>query len=196
MKTKRALSIILTVAALTFLLNLSPALAQKAEYKLQPTDILKITVHEQPDLTTKTRVTADGYITFPLLGKINVEALTVQELERTIKDLLEKDYLVNAQVLVFIEEYHPRQVSVIGEVNAPGKYDMPEEKDMTLLEIIAMAGGFTEDAKITDARIMRVKDGEKITIKVNVKDITEKGQKKKDIVLEADDIVFVPESFF
>jgi len=148
------------------------------------------------DLQTKTRVTSDGYITFPLLGKIYVAGSTVQDLELKIKELLEKDYLVNAQVLVFIEEYHPSQVSVMGEVNTPGKYDMPEEKDITVLEAIAMAGGFTKDADVNGTRIMRVKGGKKKTIKVRVKDITVRGQKEKDVVLEADDIVFVPESFF
>ena len=192
---KRTLRIAV-VLFLVFSLGVSMAFAQKGKYKLQPTDILKITVHEQPDLETKTRVTSDGYITFPLLGKIYVAGSTVQDLEINIRELLEKDYLVNAQVLVFIEEYHPRQVSVIGEVNTPGKYDMPEEKDITVLEAIAMAGGFNKDADVNGTRIMRVKEGDKKTIKIRVKDITERGQKDKDVVLEADDIVFVPESFF
>ena len=192
---KRSLKVII-VLFLIFSLSIGVAFAQKGEYKLQSTDILKITVHEQPDLETKTRVTSDGYITFPLLGKIYVAGSTVQDLEINIRELLEKDYLVNAQVLVFIEEYHPRQVSVIGEVNTPGKYDMPEEKDITVLEAIAMAGGFNKDADVNGTRIMRVKEGDKKTIKIRVKDITERGQKDKDVVLEADDIVFVPESFF
>ena len=195
MKTKSILTI-LALSVSVFLLDTGVLLAQRSEYKIQPTDVLSITVHEQADLTTKTRVTADGYITFPLLGKVEVEGSTVQELEIKIKELLEKDYFVNAQVLVFIEAYHPKQVSVMGEVEKPGKFDMPDEKDMTLLEAIAMAGGFTEDAAINKTRIMRMENGTKKTIRINVKDITEKGQKEKDIVLEPDDIVFVPESFF
>ena len=71
-----------------------PSFAQKMEYRRQPTDILRITVHEQPDLETKTRVTSDGCITFPLIGKIKTKGMTVQELENEIKELLEKDYLV------------------------------------------------------------------------------------------------------
>ena len=170
--------------------------AQQPEYKLQSTDVITVNVHNQPDLTTKTRVTADGYITFPLLGKVMVEGLTVQEAEQKLKQLLEKDYLVNAQVVVFIEEYHARQVSVIGEVKNPGKYDMPDEKDMTLMQAIAMAGGFTKHAEITKTKVMRIEDGDKETITINVKDITEKGEKDKDVVLKADDMIFVPESFF
>ena len=170
--------------------------AGKLEYKLQPTDVITINVHGQPDLTTKTRLTADGYITFPLLGKVSASGLTVPELEQKLKELLEKDYLVNAQVLVFIEEYNARQVSVIGEVNTPGKYELPGEKDMTLMQAIAMAGGFTKFADLTKTKIMRMEDGKKKTIVINAKDITERGDKDKDIILQAEDIVVVPESFF
>jgi polysaccharide export outer membrane protein len=168
----------------------------KSEYKLQSTDVIIISVHSQPDLTTKTRLTTDGYITFPLLGKVSAQGLTVQELEQKMKVLLEKDYLVTAEVVVFIEEYHPRQVSVIGEVKNPGKYDMPGEKDMTLMEAIAMAGGFTKHADLTKTKVMRMEDGAKKTITINAEDITKRDEKDKDIVLKAEDMVVVPESFF
>ena len=166
------------------------------DYRLQPTDVISITVHKQPDLSTMARVTTDGCITFPLLGKVKVQDLTISETEQKLKALLEKDYLVNAQVIVFIESYHSRQVSVIGEVKTPGKYDMPGEKDITLMQAIAMAEGFTKHADITKVRVMRIENGEKKTIVINVKDITEKGEKDKDIVLKPEDIVFLPESFF
>ncbi|MFA5410665.1 MAG: polysaccharide biosynthesis/export family protein [Candidatus Omnitrophota bacterium] len=177
-----------------------PACALSADtiskYKLQPSDILNITVHGHPDLTTKTRVTSDGSISFPLVGKVKVEGLTVQELESSLKASLEEKYLVSAPVLIFIEEYHPRQVSLVGEVAKPGKYDMPQEKDMTLLEAIAMAGGFTKDALTQKVKIMRTEDSKEKVITVNAKEITLKGKKEKDIILKPDDVIVVPESFF
>lgn len=179
-----------------FFIATGAAFAQGADYRIQPTDILNISVYQQPDLTTKTRVTADGDITLPLLCKIAVKGLTITEVEQKIKQLLEKDYLVNAQVLVFIEEYHPRQVSVMGEVNKPGKFDMPAEKDMTIMQAIAMAGGFTKDANIDKTVIMRIKNGMNQNIKIKISDITVRGKKEKDIILEPDDIIFIPESFF
>lgn len=196
LKAKTFLKTSLAVLALWCLSCSGAALAQTAKYKLQPTDVLIITVNGQPTLDTKTRVSSDGYITFPLLGKVSVGGLTVQDLEAHLKMLLEKDYLVSAQVVVFIEQYHPRQVSVIGEVNKPGKYDMPEEKDMTLLEAIAMAGGFTKNAYLKKIKIMRVKDGVKEIFAVDVRDITIHDMKEKDIVLEPEDVVIIPESFF
>lgn len=191
---KRLFPILLVTFLIIPLAN--SAFAEDSEYRLQPSDVITITVHNQPDLTTKARVSIDGYISFPLLGKVKVEGLAVRELEQELKRLLEKDYLVTAEVIVFIDEYHPRQVSVIGEVQKPGKYDMPGEKDLTLMQAIAMAGGFTKHAYIDKTKVMRIEDGVKKTIMVNVNDITEKGEKDKDIVLKPEDIVFVPESFF
>lgn len=171
-------------------------LSQGSEYRLQPSDVLNITVHGQSDLTTKTRVTKDGFITFPLLGKVMAQGITVRELEQELKVMLEKDYLVNAQVLVFIEKYNPRLVSVMGEVQRPGKYDIPPEKELTVMGAIAMAEGFTKDAEVTKVRVMRGEGAQKRTMEINTKDITDKGDKDRDLALEPDDIVYVPESFF
>ena len=190
---KKVLPLILAALIIAQTVN---TFADKTEYKLQPTDVITITVHGQPDLTTKTRITTDGYISFPLLGKVSVAGYTVPDLEQKLKEMLEKDYLVTAQVLVFIEAYNARQVSVIGEVKNPGKYELPGEKEMTLMQAIAMAGGFTKFADLTKTKVMRFENGKKKTIVINVKNITERGDKDKDITLQAEDIVVVPESFF
>jgi len=184
--------------ALAFIVLTLPldAQAEKSQYKLQPLDIISITVHQQPDLSTKTRVAADGSISFPLIGKIAAAGLTVQQLEAKLKELLEKDYLVKAEVLVFIEEYRARQVSVTGEVNNAGKFNIPIEREITLLEAIAMAGGFTKDADINRTKVMREEDGEKKTITIRVKDITDKDEKDNNITLRPDDIIMVPKRFF
>ena len=94
---KTFISLALAFIVLTLPVNVH---AEKSQYKLQPLDVITITVHQQPDLNTKTRVAADGSISFPLIGKIAAAGLTVQQLEQKIKELLEKDYLVKAEVLV------------------------------------------------------------------------------------------------
>ena len=103
----------------------------------------------------------------PSFGGINLEDIKAPDcfiIEQKLKELLEKDYLVKAEVLVFIDEYHPRQVSVIGEVNKPGKFDITGEKELTLMQAIAMAEGFSKHAEVTKTRVMRVENGEKKTI--------------------------------
>lgn len=178
------------------ILTLSPTIIHSQEYKVEPGDILLITVYEQPDLTTKVRVNSKGEITFPLLGIIKVSGRTVDEIEKKIRTLLEEDYLVDPQVNVFIEEYHPKKVFVMGFVNKPGEYELFKDRPTTVLEAITMAGGFREGSAPNGTKIIRVEDGEEITIPIKVTDITKRGNKDKDIPVKAGDIVVVPESFF
>lgn len=170
--------------------------AQGGDYKIQPEDVLSITVYEHDDLKTKARVSTNGEISFPLLGKVAVAGLTVQDVEDYLKMALEKDYLVKADTQVFIEEYHVKQVTVLGAVAKPGKYDMNTEKKTSVLEAIALAGGFSDVAAVNGTKIIRTKGDEKITIPVKITDITKKGMKDEDVALEPGDIIYVPESFF
>lgn len=181
---------------LTFGLCSRLALAQGGNYKIQSEDVISITVYEHDDLKTKARVSTNGKISFPLLGKVEVAGLTVQEVEDYLTVELERDYLVHADVQVFIEDYHVKQITVLGAVKEPGKYDMNTEKETTILEVIAMAGGFTKVASRNGTRIIRSEGDEEKAIPIRITDITKKGMKDKDIVLESGDVIFVPESFF
>ncbi|MCK5082101.1 MAG: polysaccharide export protein [Candidatus Omnitrophica bacterium] len=174
----------------------SPAHALGGDYKIQPEDVLQITVYEHDDLKTKARVSTNGEISFPLLGKVEVAGLTVQEVEDYLKFALEEDYLVKADTQVFIEDYHAKQITVLGAVREPGKYDMNTEKETTVLEVIALAGGFTKVASKNGTRIIRNEGDEEKAIPVRITDITKKGMKDKDVVLQSGDVIFVPESFF
>ena len=166
------------------------------EYAIESEDVLLIAVYGQPDLTSKVRVTAQGEITFPLVGNVKVVGLTLAQLEKRLAGLLEKDYLVNPQVSVFIEEYHPKQVFVLGAVGKPGAYNLSKEKQTTVLEAIAMAGGFAKEADQDGTKVIRIENDKKITIKIKVSDITKRGDKEKDIPLKPSDMIVVPESFF
>ncbi|MBN1526342.1 MAG: polysaccharide export protein [Candidatus Omnitrophica bacterium] len=188
----RILSVIISV--LSVFLLATPVLCE--EYKIETGDLLHITVFEQPDMETKARVTK-GEISFPLLGNVKVEGLAISELEKKLEALLEKDYLVNPRVSVRVEEYHPKKVFVLGSVDKPGAYDLSKEKPTTVLEAITMAGGFTKTAAVNDTKIIRKKSGgQEETIKVRITDITQKGDKDKDVQVQPNDVVFVPESFF
>lgn len=169
---------------------------EEGEYKVQPEDVLQITVYEEPDLTAKVRVSGNGEISFPLLGRIPVTGLSVLEVQEKITELLAKDYLINPQVVVFIETYHARDVFVTGAVNKPGSYPLPAGKPATLMEAIAMAGGFTEEAALNSTRIIRIEEGKEKTIHVKARDIIKKGEKSEDVEIRPNDVVFIPESFF
>jgi len=166
------------------------------EYTLQPEDILQITVYQEPDLTSRVRVTNNFEITFPLLGRVSVAGLTVTQVQETLTRMLAEDYLVNPQVHVFVEAYRARTVFVTGSVSRPGSYPIPTDKPTTLMEAIAMAGGFADGAAANDTRIIRIEDGKERTLVVRVNDIIKKGDKAKDVAVYPNDIIFVPESFF
>lgn len=164
-------------------------------YQVGPENALVIDVYYGRDknLNRKVRVSPEGYITFPLLGEVEVSGLTVSEVESLITYLLEKDYLVNPQVSVFIEEYST--VSILGQVKEPGVY--PIKGSMSVIELISTAGGFTKIAAPNDVKIIRTNpNGTKSTIRVRAHDIVNKGREDEDVQLKPGDIVTVAESFF
>jgi polysaccharide export outer membrane protein len=166
-----------------------------SDYKIGPENALQIDVYygRDKEMSRKARVSPEGMITFPLLGEVKVDGLTVSELESYLTDLLEKDYLVNPQVSVFIEEYST--VSILGQVTTPGVY--PIKGRMSVVELISTAGGFTKIAAPNDVKVIRTNpDGTKDTIKVRAYDIVNKGKEGEDVQLRSGDIVMVAESFF
>ncbi len=177
---------------LLILLFLGNSLCAQAQgYRLGPDDALKITVYREDELERDVRISSDGYISFPLLGKVKAGDLTVSELENKLTEGLKK-YLKKPQVTVFIEEYST--ITVTGQVEKPDSY--PLRGELTVIEAIGLAGGFTKIAARNNVRIMRVEDGEKKTIRVKVAEISKKGNRTMDVPLRRGDVVFVPESLF
>ena len=84
----------------------------------------------------------------------------------------------------------------MGEVQKPGSYPIPTESRLTVLEAISTAGGFTPVAAQDRARVLRSVNGESVSYTVDVRTITREGQKDKDLVLEPNDVVFIPQSLF
>jgi len=107
-------------------------------------------------------------------------------------DQISNLYLQDSDVLYFLPV---EQFYIIGQVRAPGSYDMPED-ELTLVEAIGMAGGFTRIASRNSTRIIRVEDGVEKIIRVKVDEITGAGKKIQDVVIKPEDIIVVPESFF
>jgi polysaccharide biosynthesis/export protein len=107
-------------------------------------------------------------------------------------DQISNIHLEDRDVLYFLPV---EQFYIIGQVRGPGSYDMPED-ELTLVEAIGMAGGFTRIASRNSTRIIRVEDGIEKVIEVRVDEITDAGKKIQDVVIKPEDIIVVPESFF
>jgi polysaccharide biosynthesis/export protein len=113
-------------------------------YRVGPGDVLEVEVFDDPDLSGLVTIQHGGEIAFPLLGELKVEGLTVKQVQKTLTELLAKDYLVNPQVSVRVKDHRSQWVTVVGEIVRPGKYFLQGEK--TLLDLLTEAGGFTSQA--------------------------------------------------
>jgi len=170
-----------------------PDLPQDEDYRIHPKDVLNITVYPDETLTRSVEVNAHGFISFPLVGKFEIQGLTIFEAEKRLAEVLEKDYLVDPVVSIKVESYHENIAVVMGEVKAPASYPIDPSGRTTLMRLIAAAGGFTDIANPSGIKIIRTVDGGEKTIQVNANQII--SGKKKDPVIESNDLVIVPESF-
>jgi polysaccharide export outer membrane protein len=115
-----------------------------SEYRVGPGDVLEVTVFGNEDLSRTPTVQTSGVIAMPLLGEVPVAGLSVSEVQRKVTALLAKDYLVNPQVEVKVKEFHSQFVSVVGEVNSPGR--KPLRGGTRLIDVLIEAGGFSSRA--------------------------------------------------
>ena len=256
-------------------------------YRVGGYDVLDIVVYEEPDLSrNNVRVSADGYISFPLIGRMKADGLNTSEIEKRISDSLAAgQFILDAHVSVSVADYKSRKFMVLGSVKLPGTYplkarervldaisraggvdfeqggnqgviirtlkaDTGEEKkiairidltglmkggdqlsnlpladadllyipkaenvyiigqvnnpgsypylqsDLTVVEVISKAGGFTPIAARNKTRIIRMENGEERIIEVRVDAITDAGKKGQDVRIMPGDVIVVPESFF
>jgi polysaccharide export outer membrane protein len=170
-------------------------------YNIRTTDKLRISVFQEDDLSTICRVDAKGTVNLPLVGEIRVYGQTLSEAERTIEAAYRDGrFLRKPEVTVAIEDYAPREVSVQGQVKNPGRYPLPVEATLSVLDLVTKAGGFTDTALGTGVKITRIlPDGSTKVITLDVESLIKGKSSAKTneannaLLLEPDDIVYVPE---
>jgi polysaccharide export outer membrane protein len=118
--------------------------ATVGDYEVGPGDVIEVAVYGNDDLSRIPTVQTNGSISLPLLGEVQVAGLTVAEVQRKITNLLAKDYLVNPQVEVKVRDYQSQYVSVVGDVNSPGR--KPIRGRMRLIDVLIEAGSFKTTA--------------------------------------------------
>jgi len=155
-------------------------------------DVFEIRVFMEPELSAVYRVSSDGVINFPLIGKITASGLSAIQLADIIAQKLKDGYLADPQVSIFIKEYNSKKVFIFGEVQRPGTFLYDE--DMTIIQAITIAGGFTRNAEKNKVSVTRLDDGIEKRIFLSVENIGR--GKEKNFFLKPGDIIFVPESFF
>ncbi len=171
----------------------APPAAEATDYVLQPSDLIRVLIFQQPDLLREVRITQEYTITLPLIGTIDLRGRTVRQAEEIIRSLYDKDYLVNPQVNLTVLEYTQRTVQVVGAVNQPGAVVFPPEQKMGLIEAIARAGGQSRIADLKRVRLTRTNaEGKAENQIINVDDMM-KGNSNEQYLLQKGDVVFVPE---
>lgn len=159
-------------------------------YKIGPKDLLEISVFGLDEMSKIVRrVSEDGKITLPLLEEVEVEGLTSTELEEKLATLLEKKYLQNPQISVFILEYQSKRVSVLGAVQNPGPYELLGRQ--TLLQLISEAGGLTPEVGDEIIVIREHQDATSTTLRIPIDDLIG-GDARYNIPLEPNDIINIP----
>lgn len=191
-------AIILLVLSLLFALGVvSPAMAettrdvpaQSGDYMLGSGDVIRITVYQNPDLTTEARVSEGGLISFPLLGSVAVGGRSAGSVERQIeRQLREGGFVLQPQVSVLAMQMRGNQVSVIGLVGRPGRYPL-ETANLRLSDVLATAGGIAPTGADTVV-LIGVRDGKTTRREIDIPALFLKGS-ESDVPVAGGDILYV-----
>lgn len=164
-----------------------------SEYRIGNGDIVRVTVFQNPDLTTEALVTAAGSISFPLLGSVRIGGLTSSEAEQRIAEALRSgNFVKQPQVSLLVTQVRANLVSVLGQVGRPGRYPI-EMADLRLSELLATAGGVNP----TGADVVIVtgtRDNQPFRTEVDIAKLFGNAQRTDDLLLQNGDVVYVDRS--
>jgi len=188
---------------IVLLLSVSLSLSQETQrptdkpvdnpnYVIGPEDVLYIQVWKEEALTRTVPVRSDGMISLPLINEVQASGLTPLQLRESLTEKLEK-FVENPTVTVVVMEANSFKVFVSGQVRTPGVYRLRAET--TLLQIISLAGDFTNEANPKKIVVIRREDGKDKRFEVNYWEIIDGVNPGSNFVLRSGDTVFVPLRF-
>ncbi|MGB7493648.1 MAG: polysaccharide biosynthesis/export family protein [Candidatus Acidiferrum sp.] len=169
--------------------NSTASVPTDADYKIGAQDVLQIDVWKEPEITRTIPVRPDGKISLPLLNDVQAVGLTAMQLAGVIREGLTK-YLVNPQVTVTVTMINSRRVFLTGELSRTGA--LPLLPNMTVLQALSSAGGFTPFARMKDIYILRVENGRQVKYPFHYKDVVKGKRPEENIVLQPNDVIVVP----
>ena len=165
----------------------------KELYTVYPPDVLTIAIRPETELSTTTTVRPDGRISIAILGDVEVEGLTPAEIDEKLTRALSQ-FVRNVDVTVTVTGFNSKLYYVIGEVFRQGDY--PFTGEITAWEAVAMAGGYTRRAAPGSARVVRGDPEHPQIIRVNLARVALKGETASDVILQENDVVYVPPDVF
>jgi polysaccharide export outer membrane protein len=169
--------------------NIETAILNNAnDYKIGPEDLLDISVWKNPELSRTVPVRPDGKVSLPLVNDIRAAGLTPTELRQQLIDRL-AEFIPAPEVAVIVREVHSMKVAVVGSVKTPGRYEL--KSAATVLEMIALAQGFTDFAARDRVVVLRQENGETKRIPFNYRKVAA-GDEQANLVVQPGDIIVVP----
>jgi len=166
------------------------AAADKPQTILGPGDVIRVTVYQNPDLTTEARISELGQINFPLIGNVNVGNGTVNAAEQRIAKMLrDGNFVLRPQVTVNVLQIRSSQISILGQVNKPGRYPI-DIVGSKVSEMVAAAGGVLP----TGADVVTLvgnRNGNPIKLDIDLPAIMQAGKNELDMTVENGDIIYV-----
>ncbi len=163
--------------------------AAKEYYKIGVNDVLGIFVKDEAALTQDMVVMPDGRIIFPMIGEIMAQGHSAIDLKDTITEKL-KEFIKNPVVTVMVRQSNSRRIYTIGNVSRPGPY--PLEADMTVLQALSVAGGFTEWADRKFVMVVRRANGKETMLRFNYQDFIAGKNLENNYMLAPGDTIVVP----
>ena len=164
--------------------------AHNGSFVIGNDDVLAISVWKEPELSKSVPVRSDGKISLPLVGEIQATGRTPLQLEQELSTKLQS-FVNSPEVTVIVEEIHSKKFNIVGEVAKPGSYSMAQAA--TVMDAIAIAGGFRDFAKKTGVYILRkAPDGSQTKIGFNYKDFIKGKNPEQNVKLEPNDTIIVP----
>jgi polysaccharide export outer membrane protein len=160
-----------------------------ADYVIGPDDVLSIVIWREKEMSSDVVVRPDGKISLPLVNELQAAGLTPAQLRAAVEKAASK-WVKEPDATVIVKTINSRKVSILGNVGKAGTY--PLTGDMTVLQLIALAGGLQEYADAKGITIMRKQDGRDVTLKFNYKDVVKGKNLQQNVALKPGDTVIVP----
>lgn len=125
-------------------------------YVLKANDVVRLSVYEEPDLSTQTRILQTGEAVFPLIGAVKIGGLSIQDATLKVRGLYAADYLVDPKATLTVDDYAQQLVSVLGAVVSPGQFPIPQSGKLDVASAVASAGGLSPSADANRISVVRV----------------------------------------
>lgn len=176
-------------AVMALMLTLTVGAACAADVPLGPGDVVKVSVYGSPDLTLETRVSEGGNISYPLIGQVAVGGLSAAAAEKKIATMLESGgYLKKPQVNLIVTALQSQTVSVLGQVNRPGRY--PVDGKRSLMDMLALGGGIATEGG-DKVSLIRTRNGQTTRQEVDVVQMMRGGEMPSNLLVQGGDVIFV-----